>query len=539
VILGGIPTFLRYDEQNQKIIPHQQIEEETRILKPPSIEEYSYIPYEFTGLEELDEYLEYARRQSIDSLYRLALDIVGLYNDQDRHVLILIALDIIWTHFQDRFPTTHYLYVSGENEGGKSTVGNTFGALAYRCVNMTNPSEANIFRVYGNIEAGQCTLVLDEFDRIDQSQSSNIMALLKNGYDHDKKVFKTNTNIWKQEFFWTFGKKVMIGERSPNEDFARGVLDRTFSITSYAGNPKADIKETLRHQGDPQRLRQYNKIIGFRKLMLVYRLIHFNDPIPDIDINVQRRNKELCKPYIQLFYGTESQREIEQTLQRFLELKNGRKTTTLENILLPLIIEAAEKTNPIPTSDIWKTILGTIEGESVGTNEFHSVEYGKLYRNRVIQKVKDKFGPIPERLSHGKRAWKFDIDKLRKIERSYNTEIKIKTTLKTMEKGDSSDSSDSTLEGKGSLWHTEIVEKPLKIEEFHTKDKEETTENGNLGHEKDRVVSREPSQPSQPSPDEDKAARIREYERLSALSLKKSKNAVKVEPEATDKEPEF
>ena len=40
VILGGIPAFLRYDEANEKIIPYQSIEEETRILRPPSLEEY-------------------------------------------------------------------------------------------------------------------------------------------------------------------------------------------------------------------------------------------------------------------------------------------------------------------------------------------------------------------------------------------------------------------------------------------------------------------------------------------------------------------
>ena len=55
VILGGIPTFLRYDEENNKIVPYQSIEEETRILRPPSLEEYPYSPYEFDNLEELDE----------------------------------------------------------------------------------------------------------------------------------------------------------------------------------------------------------------------------------------------------------------------------------------------------------------------------------------------------------------------------------------------------------------------------------------------------------------------------------------------------
>src|SRR5918999_6241551 len=33
VILGGIPTFLRYDKENNKIVPYQSIEEETRILR--------------------------------------------------------------------------------------------------------------------------------------------------------------------------------------------------------------------------------------------------------------------------------------------------------------------------------------------------------------------------------------------------------------------------------------------------------------------------------------------------------------------------
>jgi hypothetical protein len=42
VILEGIPTFLRYDEENNKIVPYQSVEEETRILRPPSLEEYPY-----------------------------------------------------------------------------------------------------------------------------------------------------------------------------------------------------------------------------------------------------------------------------------------------------------------------------------------------------------------------------------------------------------------------------------------------------------------------------------------------------------------
>lgn len=79
---------------------------------------------------------------------------------------------------------------------------------------------------------------------------------------------------------------MFLNVQAPSEEFARSVLDRTFSFTPYAGNPKADIdiKETISHQGDPDRLRLYNKIMGIRKLLLVYRRIHFevyyDDKIP-------------------------------------------------------------------------------------------------------------------------------------------------------------------------------------------------------------------------------------------------------------------
>ena len=98
VILGGIPTFLRYDQGNNRIMSYRSIEEETRILRPPSPEEYPYTPYEFASLEELDEFLEYAKTQTIHELFRLALNFIKLYNDQDEHKQILLAADVVLSH---------------------------------------------------------------------------------------------------------------------------------------------------------------------------------------------------------------------------------------------------------------------------------------------------------------------------------------------------------------------------------------------------------------------------------------------------------
>jgi hypothetical protein len=269
VILGGIPVFLRYDEANEKIVPYQSIEEGTRILRPPILEEYPYAPYEFDSLEELDEYLGYAKKQFIDSLYDLALNFIKLYNDQDEHKQILLAADVVLSYSQDRFGTTHYLGIVGDNNSGKSSIGNTFEVLAYRAVNMTSPTAPNIFRMLGMIEPGQCVLILDEADRIDESV--DMMNILKSGNDFTKRVQKTNTNSWKQEYFYTYCLKVIIGKKSPSRLKAKGLLDRMLVFTVYPGNPEPDIKEVMNPQGDPNRTREYNRLIAFRKLMLIYR----------------------------------------------------------------------------------------------------------------------------------------------------------------------------------------------------------------------------------------------------------------------------
>ena len=123
------------------------------------------------------------------------------YNDQDESKIILISSEIISSYFQDKFSTTHYISVVGDNDSGKSSLGITFEAIAYRPLYMTDPSAANIFRCLGTIEPGRCTIILDEADKIDKSPE--MMAILKTGYQLNGKVPKINTNTLRQEFFFT------------------------------------------------------------------------------------------------------------------------------------------------------------------------------------------------------------------------------------------------------------------------------------------------------------------------------------------------
>jgi hypothetical protein len=416
VIVGGLPFFIKYDAESAEIIVVENIKENSRILRPPNYEEYPYRPYEFVDTTELSDYVRRAKDEILDSLYRKALDIVKLFNDQDNYKQNIIAVDIVWSYFQDKFGTTHYLGVTGDNDSGKSSIGNTFEAVGYRCVNMTSPSAPNIFRVLGMIEPGQCTLVLDEADKIDND--IDIMNILKTGYDYSKRVPKTNTNTWKLEFFWTYCFKIIIGEKSLSRFKAKGLLDRTLSFSVIPGEAKLDIKEVMNPQGDSELEQALRRLLDFRKLMLVYRLLHFNDPVIDLDIGLKRRNRELCKPYLRLFYGTEARKEIEQTFQTLIDLKNGRKAKSIEATLIPVIINLVEeKGNEVSSSIIWNYVTEHIEGEFPygSTNECHIADY-ILYRNTITKILKDKFGAEPPKHTRKGNVVIFNLDKLRKIQ---------------------------------------------------------------------------------------------------------------------------
>ena len=410
VIITGLPYFIRYDKESDILVKVEKIEEPSRILRPPSAEEYPYEPYEFVDEAELEYYLNKVKDKATTkySLYQRWKSIVKKYNDQDEHKLILVTIDIFWSYFQDLFPTTHYTAAIGDNGSGKSSIGETFEQGAYRCVNLTNPSAPNVFRILGVIEPGQCTLILDEVDKIEES--SEMQSILKTGNRNGKRVSKTNTNSWKLEYFFTYCLKVFLAESSLSQWKSKGVLDRTFGFPTYVGDPPRLIEETIDTQGDPERQRLRDELNDLRKLMLIYRMVHFNDSITDIDIGVKGRNIQLCKPYIQLFYDTPAQKEVEETLQKFLDTKNEKKSNTIEAILLPIIRkllseETRKGDNKVPVSRIWERIKVDIGGESTGKdpNECYT-DYGNLYRNTITKIICDKFGAEVKRLHEGKRV---------------------------------------------------------------------------------------------------------------------------------------
>lgn len=427
-IIEGVPFFLTYERGTIKSV--KQIHEPNRILRPPDPEDYPYDPYKFSNMEEVITYLDRAKRETPGSLYQKGKLFVSAYNDQDEEVTILITSVVVWSYFQDKFGTTHYDEIVGDNGSGKSTIGHTFESIGYRPVNMTDPSAANLFRVLGSIEPGQCTIIADEADNIDKSHQ--MMSILKNGYQIRGRVFKVNMNSQQQEFFYAYCYKMIICERSLKQGLAKGVLDRTFTAKTFKGKPRFDIKETLNPVGDKKRVEQFAELIDFRKLMLVYRLIHFQDPIADVELQLDGRDRELCKPILQLFHDTNVEKEVEMALRKFLSDKNRKKQNTIEYALYPIVVNLVSNYGKaIYVKQLWSEIILNIRGicdEAKKPNEYITFDYDVIYRNTISKIICDKFGAQIEHRKDG-NVLLFDLDKLARASRAYNFEVSFQSKL--------------------------------------------------------------------------------------------------------------
>jgi len=269
-----------------------------------------------------------------------------------------------------------------------------------------------------------------------------------------------------------------------------------------------DIKETLNPQGNVACQSRLDQLLGFRKLLLIYRLVHFNDLVPDVNTGLKRRNRELCKPILQLFYdcSIEIQIEIKSMLEHFLSIKKHRKENTIEVALYPIIINlVSEHGTELPASFIWhKITAGGVDGYYDGDrrpNEYQTADYGTIYRNSITNIICDKFGAQRRHMEKG-NVLIFDIDKLAKIGRSYDLETNIQLKLPIGEMTEGSEGSEGFREEATSPSKNSDVEITNKHSEYNRICEQipnNTSNNTTPRVEKVVDIAIKPSDPSEPS----------------------------------------
>ena len=254
----------------------------------------------------------------------------------------------------------------------------------------------------------------------------------------------TQQETTKIEFFYPYDLKFIISEKGLDEYKAKGVIDRTFSFNCIPGDPQDDIDITevleTRVQMMPFEIQErLQELLDFRNTMLMFRLLHYNDKLIDIDVGVRRRNRQLVKPTLQLFYGTKSQQEVEETLEYFLRAKSKRKLNTLEATLVSMVLDWFPETEPkqqqITRSfkTVWfeclKALGANIASEDMTPDEYNS-ELGTIYKKTIAVILKDRLGAENTRTSTT-RSLVFDYDTVKAVADNYGVTINVKSNRKT------------------------------------------------------------------------------------------------------------
>lgn len=92
--------------------------------------------------------------------------------------------------------------------------------------------------------------------------------------------------------------KWMAMEELPDIKDIKGILDRSFVFRFIIGDIDYNIKDITKNGRDAKFERLYEELIDLRKLLFAFRIIHYDDVIPDLKLNIKHRTEELCKPLL-------------------------------------------------------------------------------------------------------------------------------------------------------------------------------------------------------------------------------------------------
>jgi hypothetical protein len=479
VIIEGKPMFAVHSlEGGHGIKLVEELETADMVLRPPTKQEYppdSY--YEYKSEDEFYNTIEYAAKN--DSIYKIYHDVKPLYTkeyfvDTDLNNSSLLAIYTITSYSQDKFSTAPYIWLIGDNGSGKGSIILVYTALGYRVFYMSGASGANICEYLGTIEEGQGTIAEDELDNLDKDQYKQL--LYKMGYQSGTsipKILDASSRSRIQQYYKAYCQKMSASENLPSMKYAKGVLDREFIIKCVKGFPKYNIKAIKKHTKTKEVERLVNLLSDLRKRLFAYRLVHFDDVIPEVKrLTISGRALELTESALSLFHKYRSTPEDEETfnneilpvLSAFLKERLGRRNDSLEARMYPEIMTLVNSKGgdglAIDNDTIYAWLQLQFGGKAIpdriGAFYMDDLDM-EVSRSMITKILREKFKAQPIRIIDEKtgsrdRGHRFQLDVLQQVARLYEDPWEIKI-LPTEESSDGSsarpDQVDQSIEDSG------------------------------------------------------------------------------------------
>jgi len=396
----------------------EKIKHEGITYAPIEKNDIPYEPYKFSKLylnllknnpppkEELLEKLEIKIKKYIDT------------NSNNRTVILI---DTFLTYCQDQIDTVHFLFVVGDTESGKSTIGHLIKNTGYRVQYQTDMNYAGIYNFYGTNEEANGTIIEDEAQDLDSNKDK--IRLYKNSYTRGSKmaivVGKDTANQKRQMYYNTFGFKVFIGENLPND---KGFKERLVILRMNTGFPEANIKRITSEERE-----NFNQL---RNSLLFYKILHIREQLPAIDTGLTNRDEELFADFIKIVAGTKYEESARNVVEQYTKERHESIHNSLESRLFELIVTPIDGKYMLVFEDFWEYLTNTqdtIKGR-LDKETFISHDFGKITRYRIAQILSDKFQAKKEVIHRDKKqitAYLFNPNTLINLVEKYNISLSL------------------------------------------------------------------------------------------------------------------
>jgi hypothetical protein len=397
----GKPAFLTIDKDNFHIYPEVSAETQTFVPKEAP-NEFPYEPYGYyEGALPSQEELFWKVRDE----FNLFLDVEPIWKDY-------LAACVLLSYQQEKTRTVPYIYFVGDNESGKTVALNLLNWLCYRpLLGVTIPSAD----VYGYLDDSDAPGTILEDEAQGLSRDMDKAKIYKAGYKKGAVVPRTMMMQNKRflKYFRVFGLKACSSEETPR---VKGLLERFTYIPMVEGYPNKDWADF--NTQDENRLR------NLRNMLLKWRLSTIEQDLPEVELPIKGRLKELWKPIIQIVNGLTVEADLRAHLEKMQAERLNEKTNTLEGHLVKVICEIYTEGESLPFSNIWDTLVNDLGGklDDKKPNKMDTAEFGEItkqkvgYRLREVlsgkkTKVRGQDGPA--------RNYEFDPEKIKRIAKKY------------------------------------------------------------------------------------------------------------------------
>ncbi len=502
VLIENIPFFMQIIGEDKKTVLSKKLPLSDIDLVPPERTEYLSKEYNFSSVEEIEYFIKVAKNECLDSIFQRVKLIWTKYIDVDEDFITICVADTIFSYFQDKLGMTHYLWIVGNNNTGKSNILLLFSLLGYRAVYDTAITPANIYNFGSQLEEGQCIIIEDELDDIDFQDDKK--KLYKVSYRSGTKVTRMYENnsssiinssnkrkvSSKQQGYFLYCFKVFAAEKMPDKIKSKGFVERIIPLKSVSGDPPFDISEVVNDAGDEQFKELYNELMNIRKLLLMYRLLHNDYTIPNVKLNIKNRYKQLTKPLIRLFQNTKSLELIITSLSKYVIEKNQEKIDSLDSAMLFLVIDLVNQYgSTIYNDQIWEKVNEKIPGAEIAGKpySYFSQEYGTISKTKITNICENKLQGKQYKDKENGRGFIFNQKTLNKLSTNYSIIEGIKIIKQAEEdsiskknSGDTYGTYDTSTENTDSNSDNNSTKDNSKIQDSTNND-EEKTQNENLG----------------------------------------------------------